>query len=226
MAREAHKGRAVNSPSREAILTRVRDALGRKAGDSVPAPPSVRLEVPETDTAARVASFRERLEALNGNVRVVANAAAAVNAVSEILNGRAAVASNAPFLEECGVAGLPAVRGGFRDRSALKAACAEAPVGITSAPFALAATGTLVLLSDNEEQRLVSLLPPAHLAVIPASRILANLDELFVRLPLPADSTSALVFITGPSRTADIEQILVRGVHGPGEVHVVIVENS
>ena len=97
-------------------------------------------------------------------------------------------------------------------------------MGITSAPFALASTGTLVMLSNDEEQRLVSLLPPAHIAVIPASRILVNLDELFVRMPFPADITSALVFITGPSRTADIEQILVRGVHGPGEVHVVIVE--
>ena len=50
-----------------------------------------------------------------------------------------------------------------------------------------------------------------------------GLDELLERTPLPADITSSMVLITGPSRTADIEQILVRGVHGPGELHVVIV---
>ena len=206
--------------SREEILGRVRDALGRKAGDAVPEPPPLRLVVPEMDAASRIVSFGERFEALNGKLRVVPSREAARAAVDEILNGREAIASNAPFLSECGLT----ARSGFRDRAELKAACAEAPVGITSAPYALALTGTLVLLSSDEEQRLVSLLPPAHIAVIPASRIQANLDELFVRLPLPADVTSALVFITGPSRTADIEQILVRGVHGPGEVHVVIVE--
>ena len=205
---------------RDAMLTRVRGALNRKPGDSVPAPPPLRLVVPEMDGAARIASFGERFEALNGKLRVVATREAARTVVDEILNGRQAIASNAPFLKECGIT----ARSGFRDRAELKAACAEAPVGITSAPYALAATGTLVMMSNDEEQRLVSLLPPAHIAVIPASCILVNLDELFVRVPLPADVTSALVFVTGPSRTADIEQILVRGVHGPGEVHVVIVE--
>ena len=52
---------------------------------------------------------------------------------------------------------------------------------------------------------------------------LTGLDELFTRVPLPADVSSSLVLITGPSRTADIEQILVRGVHGPGQLTVVIV---
>ena len=206
--------------SRDAILGRVREALGRKAGDPVPSAPPVRLDVPEADIAARIATFKERFEALNGKLRIVATPAEARAAVEEILKGRAAIASNAPFLKNCGIAAPT----GFRDRAELKAACAQAPVGITSAPYALAATGTLVMLSSDEEQRLVSLLPPAHIAVIPASRILVNLDELFVKVPLPADVSSALVFITGPSRTADIEQILVRGVHGPGEVHVVIVE--
>ena len=214
----------MNSTSRDAILDRVRTALGRKAGDDVPAPPPVRLDIPEVDIAELIAGFRDRLEALNGKVRVVDSRDAARQAVEGILNGRAAVASNAQFLTECGIAAMASVRSNFQDRVDLKAACAEAPVGITSAQYAIASTGTLAMLSTDEEQRLVSLLPPAHIAVIPASRILVNLDELFLKLPMPADATSALVFITGPSRTADIEQILVRGVHGPGEVHVVIVE--
>ena len=69
---------------------------------------------------------------------------------------------------------------------------------------------------------MISLLPPVHIAVVPRERILTGLDELFTVLPDPSSVTSAMVLITGPSRTADIEQILVRGVHGPGEIHVVI----
>jgi L-lactate dehydrogenase complex protein LldG len=53
--------------------------------------------------------------------------------------------------------------------------------------------------------------------------MLSGLDELFTVLPRPAEQTSSMVLITGPSRTADIEQILVRGVHGPGEIHVILV---
>ncbi|HEY3742301.1 MAG TPA: lactate utilization protein [Bryobacteraceae bacterium] len=214
----------MNSASRDAILGRVREALHRKAGDVIEDAPPVRLDVPELGVPARIAGFRERFEALNGKVHVVSSRDGARQAITEILNGRAAVASNARFLEECGIGWLSSVRTGLTDREELKAACAEAPVGITSAQYAIASTGTLAMLSSAEEPRLVSLLPPAHIAVIPASRILVNLDELFEKLPLPADVTSALVFISGPSRTADIEQILVRGVHGPGEIHVVIVE--
>ena len=57
----------------------------------------------------------------------------------------------------------------------------------------------------------------------PLDRLLTGLDELYTLLPVPSDRSSSMVFITGPSRTADIEQILVRGVHGPGEIHVVLV---
>jgi L-lactate dehydrogenase complex protein LldG len=143
-----------------------------------------------------------------------------------LLQGKRAVASNAPFLAACGITALPQVQSGFTDREALRAACVEADVGITSADYALAETGTFVLLSSPQEARLISLLPPVHIAVFPRSRMLANLDELLAILPNPAEQTSSMVLITGPSRTADIEQILVRGVHGPGEIYAVIVEEG
>ncbi len=79
----------------------------------------------------------------------------------------------------------------------------------------LADTGTLVMLSSAEEARMISLLPPLHLAVVPRDRILTGLDGLFTVLPNPGDKTSSMVLITGPSRTTDIEMILIRGVHGP-----------
>jgi L-lactate dehydrogenase complex protein LldG len=96
-------------------------------------------------------------------------------------------------------------------------------VGITSADYALGDTGTLVMISSHEEARMISLLPPLHIAILERSRVLSGLDELFTLIPKPADTTSSMVLITGPSRTGDIEQILVRGVHGPGEIYVIVV---
>jgi L-lactate dehydrogenase complex protein LldG len=101
--------------------------------------------------------------------------------------------------------------------------CATVDIGITSADYVLADTGTLVMIASPHEARMVSLLPPAHIAVVPTGRILTGLDELFTVLPRPAEQSSSMVLITGPSRTADIEQILVRGVHGPGQITVVLV---
>src|ERR1035438_3227673 len=96
-------------------------------------------------------------------------------------------------------------------------------LGITKADYALADTGTLVVFSEAGEGRTLSLLPPVHVAVVEESRILAGLDELMEREPRFPERSSAMIFITGPSRTADIERTLTVGVHGPGELHVVVL---
>ena len=209
--------------SREHILHRVRTALARSEGNPSPVPPPVRLRLPEVDLETRVASFTARIEALAGRVARAAMPAAACAQVSQAVQGKQTVVSNAAFLQECGIASLPGVRSGVTDARALRDLCAVADVGITSADYALADTGTLVLLSSPHEARMISLLPPSHIAVLPCTRLLSGLDELFTRLPDPASVTSSMVLITGPSRTADIEQILVRGVHGPGQLSVVLV---
>jgi len=100
---------------------------------------------------------------------------------------------------------------------------AEVAAGITTADAAIALTGTLLLPCDARRPRSTSLLPPLHLAVLPADRIVATLGHLFQELsrPLP----SALTFITGPSRTADIELTPVMGAHGPTEVIVYLVRD-
>ncbi len=209
--------------SREHILHKVRTALGREAGQGIAEPPPVRLRIPDVDPDSRIAAMLRNVEALAGKTRRAATPEDARAYVAAVLEGRSAVASNAPFLGECGLLDLPGVESGFTDAAALRAACAAAAVGITSADYALADTGSLVMLSSQAEARMVSLLPPVHIAVLPAARVLSGLDELFTILPHPAAQTSSMVLITGPSRTADIEQILVRGVHGPGEIHVVLV---
>ena len=208
---------------RDAVLHRVRTALGRGARAPIPDPPPARIRIPEVDLESRIASFRTRIEALAGETCLAPSPEQARAAVAAAVEGKTAVASNAPFLAECGIPGLAGVRSGITDPAELRRQCAAADVGITSADYALADTGTLVMLSSLQEARLVSLLPPAHIAVVPRGRILTGLDELFSLLPRPAEQTSSMVLITGPSRTADIEQILVRGVHGPGRVTVVIV---
>lgn len=208
--------------SRDHILHKVRTALGRTAGQAPEPPPPVRIAVPEVPLEARIASLREKVEALSGRTFLATSRTGLLEYVSGVIQGRRAVASNAPFLAECGIPSLPGVECGIFDRDRLRQACSEAAVGITSADYALADTGTLVLLASRAEARLISLLPPVHLAVVPRSRILTGLDELLSLEPLLVASRSSAVFITGPSRTGDIEQFLVRGVHGPGEIHVAI----
>ncbi|MBK9166420.1 MAG: lactate utilization protein [Bryobacterales bacterium] len=208
--------------SREAILQRVRTALGRTGG-APPPPPAVRIRIPEVAVDDRIASLRAKVEALAGKTLLAGSPAEAREYVANVIAARTAVASNAPVLAEWGIAALPGVSTGFYDREELRVACAAADFGITAADYALADTGTLVMFSSQEEARLISLLPPVHLALVPRERILTGLDELLTLHPQPMDRSCSMVLITGPSRTADIEQILVRGVHGPGEIHVVVV---
>jgi len=95
-------------------------------------------------------------------------------------------------------------------------------VGITTAQAAIAETGTLVLDSANERHRLVSLVPPVHIAVIDASRIVGTLGEALTLLRRGKEISPAVTFVTGPSRTADIELTLTIGVHGPQELYVIV----
>jgi L-lactate dehydrogenase complex protein LldG len=209
--------------SRDNILYKVRTALGRSAGQPAPALAPPRLRVPEVDLEMRVRCFSEALEKLSGKFYRAASLEDARACAALLLAGKTAVASGAGLLRECGITGLEGVRSGVTDERELRELCARADVGITSAEYALADTGTLVMFSTQEEARMISLLPPMHLAVVRRDRILSGLDELMTLAPMPGERSSSMVLITGPSRTADIEQILIRGVHGPGALHVVAV---
>jgi L-lactate dehydrogenase complex protein LldG len=210
--------------SRDLVLSKIRSALGRSPGQAPqPAPPSL-LTVPAWDRPERVRLFIQAFEKLGGKAHRATDKTEAHRILITLLENRSAVASNAAFLNECGVTRIPNLRSGIFDRKTLRAACVEVDVGVTSADYLLADTGTLVMLASRSEARLISLLPPMHVALAPVDRMLANLDELLSTLPQPAEQTSSMVLITGPSRTADIEQILVRGVHGPGEIHAILVE--
>ena len=106
---------------------------------------------------------------------------------------------------------------------------AVSDVGVSGVDFALADTGTLVLLARKGQARSISLLPPVHIAVMKPEQVLSGLSDLFPLLRGEAeaegrDLSSAITFITGPSRTADIELTLVVGVHGPLQLHVVLLD--
>lgn len=103
-------------------------------------------------------------------------------------------------------------------------------VGLTGADAALAATGSLVLCSGGGRFRAPSLLPPIHIAVVTAAQILPDLESWWAAQKAAGldriRQSSNIVVITGPSRTADIAMQLVMGMHGPGELHIVVLDSQ
>lgn len=109
--------------------------------------------------------------------------------------------------------------------------CFSAAAGITGVDFALAESGSLVVSSVTEGAQLSSLAPPIHIAFYLRRQVVESLEEVLDGVAKSAEPSESIggrsiVLITGTSRTADIEQILIRGVHGPREVHAVLVEES
>lgn len=113
-------------------------------------------------------------------------------------------------------------------REKLRQEILSAGIGVTGVDYALAETGSVVIVARPEAARLVSLLPPVHVAVVRIDQILPGLDELFTlrRMDLLKNpGRDYMNIISGPSRSADIESTIVTGVHGPAEVHMVLVSN-
>jgi L-lactate dehydrogenase complex protein LldG len=90
----------------------------------------------------------------------------------------------------------------------------------------VASSGSILAAAGPDSSRLASLLPSFHLVVLGTDRLVPGFEELFAVLPRYLTDASSAVLISGPSRTADIEMVLVRGVHGPREVHVLLVEGA
>jgi L-lactate utilization protein LutC len=115
------------------------------------------------------------------------------------------------------------------DPSSHRAAAIDAGLGLTGADYAIAETGSVVLAAGQGVSRIVSLVPPVHVAVVERGSVVPSLDELFTLLRRDygeQDWASYVNIISGPSRSADIEYTLVTGVHGPGEVHLVLLDEG
>ena len=184
------------------------------------------------DTAhlSPVAMFCARLESVGGQCTVVLDEREAARALGQIiseLQGRALAKrialSDAPLVSEL-------VRGIAIEELQICPPVSELfsyDVGVTMAQAAIAETGTLILESEKERHRLVSLLPPVHVAVVRSDDICLTIgDALKLLRGRENDEMSrAITFITGPSRTADIELTLTIGVHGPKELYVIVLDN-
>jgi len=112
-------------------------------------------------------------------------------------------------------------------RRRLRETIAATPLGLTGVDLALAETGTLIVRSGPGRPRSTSLLPACHIAVFDRTALVESLAQVGIFLEAWHEdeaSGAGINFITGPSRTADIELTLTRGVHGPKEVHAVFVE--
>lgn len=112
-------------------------------------------------------------------------------------------------------------------RRSVRGKAIQADLGVTGVDYAIAETGSCVLLARTGVSRLVALLPPVHVAVVERGQVLPSLDELFTlrrHAHVEGHSLGYMNIVTGPSRSADIEQTIVRGVHGPGNVHMLLVD--
>ena len=209
--------------SREAILADIRKTLQHAPG--APPPPAPRALPPRAAAASEeeIEKLVTEINALKGWACRL-NRAAVPQALADLVKNesiRRAVTWNTPGLAQLGV--RERLRGlGVEviPHDAEKQVMAEAELGITEADFALPETGTIALLSSPDKPRSVSLLPRVHLAILHSSALRADLHEVFAE----AKNEGYLIFITGPSRTSDIELITTIGVHGPRSLYVWILE--
>ncbi|MDI6893516.1 MAG: lactate utilization protein [Bacillota bacterium] len=100
----------------------------------------------------------------------------------------------------------------------------QAALGVTEADLGVAETGSLYQDATSLVLRLASMLPPVHVAVLPADRIVGTLEEALPYILGRGQPPAYAAFITGPSRTADIERVLTIGVHGPAELHILCID--
>ena len=180
----------------------------------------------ESGRTALIERFRESLELVGGHCVVVRDEVEAAETVREIIvkmKARRVAFSDSTLVRRI-VSAIRSDVGWLEDASAPELFGCD--VGITGAQWAIAETGTLALESDAERHRLASLVPPAHIALIEANRIRQTLGEALALVgEAGRDGMSrTITFITGPSRTSDIELTLAIGVHGPGELYVIIIE--
>lgn len=215
-----------NREVRAEMLARIRRGVGRAER---PEPP-VTAAVPGPRPGALAAASTAALKA-----RFIRRALAGASTLAEVATLAEVPAAAASYLAAMNLprrAAIWATLGGL-DWSgaglevAVRAALGDDAVGITGAYCAIAETGSLLCLSGPGTDACTSLLPETHIAVVPVSRLVAGMEEAFALVGAERGSLPrALNFISGPSRTGDIEQTIVLGAHGPARVHLILVNDG
>lgn len=239
--------------TRAEFLLRIRTEMRRTTGQ-FPASTAARPEraAEAADTVRRqmaerwpvaLQRFRQEFEGVSGVFHRVADITAAADVIRDIARAKGARELLSwdphelgfdlrPSLEPDGLRLTAAPSDGEeKARRRYREVAAQAEIGVTGADFALAETGTLILISGTGRPRSTSLLPDSHVAVFGKTRLLETLEQLGLMLealhaePVETLGGAVINFITGPSRTADIELTLTRGVHGPKDVHAIFVDS-
>ncbi len=183
-----------------------------------------------------VPRWRQELEALSGRVYGPLPPIGALDQFVKLAQVQRATAVLSWEIDELPVDGLAErlqaakinlvrLKNHEQDDAVVRREIEQIPLGVTAAIAGLADTGSLVVNSGAGRPRSASLLPPVHVALLPVSNLYPDLPTWMALEGERFLSTTAnVVIITGPSKTADIELNLVMGVHGPGEVHVILIE--
>lgn len=225
-------------------ILKIKEKSGHGA-DQRTLPPPLEGVMPPIPPQKLAESFESELEKLGCNSYRASTLRELEEKLCSILThvqARSVVLSRNPILNHLQIRGMlegqgikvtewPAGQSEQPESSSFSNDCFAADAGITGVDFALAETGSLVLTSLTEGSQLTSLAPPVHIALYRRSQIRASLDDVLQNLPVSRDPAvpspaRSVVFVSGTSRTADIEQILVRGVHGPRSVHAILVEDT
>ena len=226
------------STARDRILASIRDGLLRAQlpADVEPRERRSLPFAPAMSPAAMVEQFTAALAALTGHVHRAAAASDVAGIVARIAGGNGAVSYLSWDDEHLGCPalvadlasrGLARVEYDVPDQPGARAheleELAAVGLGLTGAHAGIAENGALVLVSGPGRGRLVSLLPPVHVAILREDRVRPSLAAVIREEPGLLGAGSNVVMIAGPSRTADIEMTLTHGVHGPKAVHVILV---
>jgi L-lactate dehydrogenase complex protein LldG len=175
-------------------------------------------------------TFKLRAEAVSAEVYRFAHKKAALNFIVDYLN--AAGVADTPQAYAVW-ADCPFLRGVNKDRlseqvpglsfAVTRERAADSKVGISQLDWAMANTGSLIQDAAPVDRRLVSTLPNIHIAIVETNRLLPDMPAVFGKIR--PEQTNYISFITGPSRTADIERVLTIGVHGPEKLIIVFVDD-
>ena len=227
------------SNAREETLARIRRALKSETKPEAASVANRRSSVEvlracEQKRPALIAQFESELTKVGGRVHKAASSQAALEYIEEVASARRVTTiigwtdclldgiDLQAHLKEEGIEFITE----STDEAFIQTAAA-AGIGVSGVDYALADTGTLVLLSREGRARSVSLLPSVHIALVRPEQVIEGLDDMFSLMRDGTDRdkvpSSAVTFITGPSRTADIELTLVVGVHGPQELHAILL---
>lgn len=216
--------------AREEILCKLTESAPWSKAESASRPPVREGEV--ADWAALIGLFETKATGAASVVKRVRGIPDATRQVVSFMkeNGlSSAIVSGEEIIGEAGIeaalkeAGIEAITISS-DPATHKKACFTADAGITGAQYGIAETGSLAMVFDRRNPRLVSHAPFCHIALLFAKDILPNTEMLIARLSERRISPSAMALVTGPSMTADIALTIIRGIHGPGKLHIVVID--